>query len=130
MAVDTIYDRTLAAFEAVDRMRADQFASLFSEDATFRFGNADAVTGRHAVEAAVGGFFSTLGGLRHDISGIWTGTWEGGEVTSVEGTVTYTRKDGSTTMPIPAVSTLRWRDDAIQDYRIFVDLSPLFQPVG
>lgn len=127
MTVTTVQERTLAVFAAIDRMRADEFAAYFAERARFRFGNAPPVIGRDAVEAAVRGFFSTLAGLRHEISGIWTGSWDGGEVTSVEALVTYTRLDGSTTMPIPATSTLRWGDGSIQDYRIYADISPLFE---
>jgi hypothetical protein len=47
-------------------------------------------------------------------------------VRSVEAEVTYTRKDGTLTQALPATSTLRMEGDRIKDYRIFADISPLF----
>src|SRR3989442_2545922 len=32
-------------------------------------------------------------GLRHEVTGVWSGTWEGGDVKSVESAVNYTRQD-------------------------------------
>lgn len=117
---------TRRLFETIDAMDADGFAAAFTPDGSFRFGNAEPVVGREAVRDAVAGFFATIGGLSHRLTGVWAGAWEHGSVRSVEADVTYTRRDGSTTPPIPATSTLRMRGDLIQDYRIFVDLSPLF----
>jgi hypothetical protein len=113
-------------FESIDAMDAAGFAKAFTENGSFTFGNAEPVVGRCQIEEAVAGFFSSIGGLRHEISGVWTGRWEAGDVKSVEGTVHYTRQDGAAVQPIPAVSTLRLRGDLIEDYRIFVDLGPLF----
>lgn len=123
IAVDT---ETRRLFEMIDAMDAEGFAATFAADGSFRFGNADPVAGREAVRDAVAGFFSTIGSLRHRVTGVWTGAWEHGAVRSVEVEVVYTRKDGSVTPAIPATSTLRMRGDLIQDYRIFVDLTPLF----
>jgi hypothetical protein len=47
-------------------------------------------------------------------------------VKSVEAEIVYTRKDGSRTPPLPSTSTIRLKGDLIQDYRIFMDLAPLF----
>jgi hypothetical protein len=47
-------------------------------------------------------------------------------VISVETAVTYTRADCSQTPTLPATSTLRMDGELIQDYRIFVDATPLF----
>ncbi|WP_301780998.1 hypothetical protein [Caballeronia sp. SEWSISQ10-4 2] len=40
--------------------------------------------------------------------------------------MTYTRKDGST-LTVPAVTIWRVRDRQIDDYRIYIDVAPLFQ---
>ena len=111
-------------------MDAEGFAAAFAPDGSFRFGNAEPVAGREGVRDAVAGFFSTIGGLRHRVTGVWTGAWERGPVRSVEAEVVYTRRDGSVTPPIPATSTLRMRDDLIQDHRIYADLTPLFAAAG
>jgi hypothetical protein len=116
----------LDLFRAVDAMDASTFAKAFAEDGTFRFGNSEPVVGREQVEQNVSGFFSMIGGLSHDIIGVWSGTWEGGEVKSVEAEVTYTRQDGTRTQPLPVTSTLRIEGDQIKAYRIFMDVAPLF----
>ena len=82
--------------------------------------------GREQIEQNVSGFFSMIGGLSHDIIGVWSGTWKGGEVKSVEAEVTYTRQDGTRTQPLPVTSTLRIEGDQIKAYRIFMDVAPLF----
>ena len=117
-------------FHAVDALNAAAFAERFAEDGTFRFGNAPAAVGRRQIEESVAGFFSTIGGLKHEILGVWSGTWEGGAVTSVETTVTYRRKDATVTDAIPVTSTLRMRGDLIADFRVFADISPVFATRG
>jgi ketosteroid isomerase-like protein len=112
-------------FETIDAMDADGFAAAFTPDGSFRFGNAEAVVGREAIRDSVAGFFSTIGGLHHRLTGVWTGAWEHGHVRAVEAEVVYTRQDRTTTPPIPATSTLRMRGHLVQDYRVFVDLAPL-----
>jgi hypothetical protein len=47
-------------------------------------------------------------------------------VKSVEAEVIYARKDGTRTPPLPVTSTLRLQGDLIKDYRIFMDVAPLF----
>jgi ketosteroid isomerase-like protein len=117
-------------FDAVDALDATAFAARFTEDGTFRFGNSPAVAGRQQIEESVAGFFSTIGGLKHAIVGVWSGAWEGGAVASVETTVAYRRKDATVTDAIPATSTLRMRGDLIADFRVFADISPVFARAG
>lgn len=117
-------------FDAVDGLDATAFAERFTEDGTFRFGNGPAVVGRQQIKESVAGFFSTIGGLKHEIVGVWSGAWEGGAVTSVETTVTYRRKDATVTDAIPVTSTLRMRGDLIADFRVFADISPVFAPAA
>ena len=113
-------------FATIDRMDAAGFAKAFAEDATFRFGNSNPAMGRQDLEQAVAGFFSMIGGLTHDIKGVWTGHGEDRGVTSVESDVTYVRKDGGVVGPLPAMTTIRLQGDEIRDYRIFMDISPVF----
>src|SRR5207249_11722561 len=67
-------------------------------------------------------------GSRYDPSGgrSSSASFTGAAVQSIEAVVTYTRKDGTVTRPLPVTSTLRMRGDLIKDYRIFMDVSPLF----
>jgi ketosteroid isomerase-like protein len=114
---------------AVDRMDPDELAGRFTEDGSFRFGNAEPVVGRRAIREAQAAFFSTIDGMRHDVQGIWSGKWEHGEVYSAEAEVTYTRKDGSE-VKLPVTSTLRMKGDSVQDWRVFMDVSPLYAEGG
>jgi hypothetical protein len=116
-------------FKSIDEMDVAGFAKAFTEDGMFRFANGEAVVGPRHVEQSLAGFYGTIAGLKHEITGIWTGRWEEGEVKSVEAGVTYTRKDGSVTKPIPVTTTIRFRGLLIKDYRIFMDISPLFNQV-
>ena len=115
-------------YRAVDSMDAGTLAKVFTDDGTFRFGNSEPAVGRQQIEQNAAGFFSMLEGLSHEITGVWSGRWGSGEVTSVEAEVTYTRHDGTRTQPLPCTSTLRLEGDQIKDYRIFMDVAPLFAP--
>ena len=101
MSVTTADRRVLDLFRIVDSMNAAGFANAFTEDGTFRFGNSQPSVGRQQTEHSVSGFFSMIGGLRHEITGVWSGSWESGGVKSVEAAVTYTRRDGTVTEPLP-----------------------------
>ena len=113
-------------FEAIDSMQVEKFASYFAQESLFRFGNAEAVSGPQAIKEANTTFFQSIAKLEHNITGIWHGEWEHGSVVSVEANVTYTRKDGTQTAPLPVTSTIRIQTDKIKEYRIFMDISPLF----
>jgi hypothetical protein len=111
---------------AMDALDTAAVMKLFADDATLRFGNAEPAVGRDQVEATMTGFLSIIAGLRHEITGVWTGTWPGGEVKSIESDVTYTRHDRSQVGPLPVTTTLRLEDGGIKHYQIFMDISPLF----
>lgn len=113
-------------FRAIDSKDVPTVVEAFAEDGTFRFGNSEPAVGRPRVEGAITAFNSSIGGLSHDIISVWSAAWEGGAVKIVEAKVTYTRKDGTRTEPLPVVSALRMRGDQIQDFRIFMDIAPLF----
>lgn len=113
-------------FGSIDEMKADEYASYFAEDASFRFGNAEPIVGRRAIRDAMVVFFSTIMALRHEVVGVWEGEWARGDVYSVETEVSYTRTDDGV-VSLPATSTMRMCGDLIQDWRIFADLSPVYE---
>lgn len=110
-------------FETVDAMDAQAFADHFSEGGRFRFGNAPTVIGRTDVASSVRDFFAGLSGIRHDINDVW----EQDDVVITEVEATYVRKDG-TEVTLPAVTVARCAGDTIDDYRIYMDINPLFAP--
>jgi len=112
---------TTDVFADVDRMDAKAFASHLAEGCVLRFGNADELVGRDAIEEAIAGFFTTINGLSHRIVDQWN--VDGTTITRLE--ATYTRKDDRQ-VTIPAVAIWRRGDELIDDYRIYVDQAPVY----
>jgi hypothetical protein len=116
----------LEFFRTIDSMDSARLAEAFTEEGSFRFGNSEPAVGHEQIEQAVSAFFSMIEGLHHEVTGVWSGSWEGGAVRSVEAEATYTRRGGTRTPPLPVTSTIRLQGDRIQDYRIFMDPAPIF----
>jgi ketosteroid isomerase-like protein len=113
-----------AVFAHIDRRDRAAVAQLFAEDATMTFGNQAAMHGREAIAAGSVAFWTSIAGLSHRV----INDWVVGQDTIVEAAVTYTRRDGNH-VTIPAVSIWRTAPDGlITDYRVFVDLAPVFTP--
>lgn len=112
---------TTDVFADVDRMDATAFASHLAEDCVLRFANAAEVVGRDAIEAAIAGFFSTIKGLSHHI----VEQWDVDDTTIVQLEVTYTRMDDRR-VTLPAITIYRRGGDLIDQYRIYIDLAPVY----
>ena len=108
-------------FADIDSMEPDRFAAHLADDVSFRFGNADTVHGREAVRDVWAGFCETVGGVSHEV----VEQFESGEAVIAESNVTYTRKDGDM-VTVPVVTIYRSSGELIDDYRVFIDLAPLF----
>ena len=108
-------------FADIDSMKPERFAAHLAEDVTMRFGNAEPIRGRDAVRDAWAAFCNELRGVRHEL----IGRWKLEDATIVEATVTYTRRDDSQ-VTVPVVTIYRKREGAIVDYRIYIDMAPLF----
>ena len=98
-------------FAAIDGKDTPQFLSYLSQDAEFRFGNGPSALGTKTwarpCQASSARFqpASTSGCT----------TWEGPDSAVAEGTVTYTRLDGST-ITLPFVDVFHFRGDRIGRY--------------
>lgn len=108
-------------FKVIDKKDAAGFVKFLTEDALFKFGNAQTVAGKVNIENAVLGFFSSIEGLKHRIVDVWM---QDG-VIICEGEVTYTRKDHYE-LTLPFTDIFRMKNGLICDYRIYMDISPLF----
>ena len=115
----TTYNASM--FANIDRLDARAFASHLNEDCVLRFGNADEVRGRGAIEEAIAGFFATIDGLHHDVLQTWTVD----DTTILQLDVTYDRKDGKQ-VTIPVVTIYKEDDRGIRDYRIYIDVAPVY----
>ena len=108
-------------FASIDAMDVESFVGFLTEDGTFRFGSAPPVSGREAVGAAVGGFFSSIEGLRLDLQRVI----REGDTIVCEGEVAYTRQDGSE-ITLPFCDVFEVSDGLIATYLIYMDIGPLF----
>jgi limonene-1,2-epoxide hydrolase len=109
-------------FADIDRMDAEAWASYLAADVVMRFGNAEPVHGREGCRDALAGFYATIDGLHHEMVEQWTH----GSATIVEAVVTYTRSDHRE-VDVPVVTIYRTNaEDLISDYRVYIDLAPVF----
>jgi ketosteroid isomerase-like protein len=108
-------------YKHIDTKDARGFAAFFAEEGRFTFGNAPTVTGPGAVESACDQFFSSLQDLDHEMINVW----EPDDTLICEGTVKYGTLDGLH-LELPAANIIRHKDGVVTDYRIFMDVSPLF----
>ena len=108
-------------FASIDRQDTDAFVGFLSADARFRFGSAPPATGREAIAEAVGGFFDSIAGLSHRIDA----TIRDADTIVCEGEVTYTRHDG-TEIALPFVDVFEMAGERIADYKIYMDIGPLY----
>ena len=108
-------------FDDIDSMEPERFTAHLAEDVTMRFGNAEPVHGRAAVHDVWASFCDGIDGVSHAP----VDRWESDSGTVVQADVTYTRKDGGT-VTVPVVTIYREGDEGIVDYRVFIDLAPLF----
>jgi ketosteroid isomerase-like protein len=113
-------DWVAAHYRDVDALDADKVATWFTDDGTVVFANHPPAVGRSAIKTALGGFMSSIRGMRHEFRDVW----EVGTTAMFEAHVTYTRKDG-TAVVIPAATVLERRGDKIASCRIYVDHAPL-----
>ena len=111
-------------FSTVDRQAIEENMRYLTPDVRFRFGNADPIHGQDALVPALQAFYASIGGLHHDLVGVW----RHGQVVTVEADVTYTRLDGGT-VTIPVLSLLRLAGPRlVGDFRIFFDPAPIYAP--
>lgn len=110
-----------AIFADIDSFDPDKFVAHLTEDAVFRFANAEPVVGRAAIRAAVAGFFTQIDGLSHDV----LQTWDVGDTSIAKTNVEYLRKDGKR-VTIPNADILTFDGDLAKSWLIYIDLAPLF----
>ncbi|HZO36069.1 MAG TPA: nuclear transport factor 2 family protein [Solirubrobacteraceae bacterium] len=110
-------------YDDVDNMRLEPYLEHHTDDAVVTFGNNPPAVGKEAIRAAIGGFFSTIGGLKHTFVHSYTD----GDTTYLELSIDYTRKDGGI-VTVPAASVLHRRGDLVDALRIYIDVAPIYAP--
>jgi ketosteroid isomerase-like protein len=112
----------------VDAMRLAEFVDRHSDDAVVVFGNNPPSVGKDAIGAAIGGFWSMLGGLRHERRNLW---FVNDGATAVLEVVTHYTTKGGAAVGVPCVSILdRNADGKVSSLRVHIDLAPLLAQIG
>ena len=108
-------------FADIDSMVPDAFAQHLAEDVTMRFGNGPPTHGRKECREVWAGFCELIDGVQHEV----VKQWDVGDETIAETAVTYTRKDGGR-VTVPVVTIYRTGAELIEEYKVFLDLTPVF----
>lgn len=116
-------DAVAAMLGSLDEMDVDGYVSHFADDATFRFGNYEAVHGPKEIAETCRNFLETIDGLRHDV----LERWDIDDATVLRIKIHYVRKDART-VTIPLAIILKWGEGLVTDYQIYADVAPVFEP--
>lgn len=119
-----IIQRLFATGEAApsDLTNSDKFATFFTEQPRYRFGNPETMTTHQAIRDSSVAFSSKVKGLRHLIKTVWQPEED---VLLIEMDVAYYRFDGKT-VTLPVMDFFRFEGDLISELRIFMDVNPVF----
>jgi ketosteroid isomerase-like protein len=107
----------------VDNMDLEGYLDRHTDDAVVKFGNNPPAVGKQQIGEAIGGFFTTVAGMKHNFVAIH----EAGDTTILEADIEYTRLDGSK-VRVPSASFLHRRGDLVDQLTIYIDLAPVFTP--
>jgi ketosteroid isomerase-like protein len=114
-------------FADVDAMRLDAYVARHTDDASVVFANNPPAVGKPAIRDAIGGFWSVIGGLRHERKNLWL--VNGGDSAVLETLVHYVTKGGKE-VALPCVSLLDRRGELVSSLRVHIDLTPLFAEIA
>lgn len=108
-------------FAIVDAMDADRFAELFTEDGSLYFSNNPVVTGKVEIRSTIAYVFTTFKDIDHTIEM----SWQEGDYTICRMSITYKKMD-DTHVTLPCVTIFKQRDQLIDEYQIYMDISPVY----
>jgi ketosteroid isomerase-like protein len=112
---------TKAIFAAFDSKDIGALAALVTDDVRLQIGNADVVKGKPEFVEALQAFVRSVASFRHTIINLWSDA----DAVIAELKVHYTRLDGSELM-LPCCNVFRFRDGAVADYRVYMDITPVY----
>jgi ketosteroid isomerase-like protein len=94
---------------------------LSSSSSRCRGRNAPAVDGKAEFSVALQAFFASVASVRHTITNVWSDA----DAVIAELKVRYTRLDGAE-LTLPCCNVFRVRDGAVADYRVYMDINPVY----
>jgi ketosteroid isomerase-like protein len=110
-----------AVFAAFDAKDVVALAALMTDDVRLQLGNADVVHGKAELVDALETFFVSVAGFKHVVINVWSDL----DAVIAELKVHYTRLDG-TRVALPCCNVFRLRDGAVFDYRVYMDITPVY----
>ena len=119
----TMTDTCIRLFGREEAFDSEGFISFFTDSPVYQFGNGLPCLTKDAIKGLTDGLLGTVVALYHDIRSLS----EVNNMVFVEMDVTYWRKDG-TSITLPRADILRFKDDMIEELRIYMDASPLGNP--
>jgi ketosteroid isomerase-like protein len=111
-----------AIFAAFDAKDVAALADLTTDDVRLQIGNADVVDGKAEFAAALSAFFASVAAFRHTVTNVWSDL----DAIIAELRVHYTRLDGAE-LTLPCCNVFRLRDGAVADYRVYMDITPVYR---
>ena len=108
----------------MDAGDASRALDLMTEDVGFRFGSAEPTVGRAPIADNAIAMAAVVASLSHELRTVWT-VDQPEPAVICEMAVTYRRHDGSE-LTLPCLNVFRLRDGRIADYRIYMDVHPVF----
>jgi ketosteroid isomerase-like protein len=111
-------------FATLDGGDTEATLRFMSEDVAFRFGSAEPSVGTAAMAANSAAMAGVVAAMSHEVLAMWT-TGEPDPAVICEMNVTYRRHDDSE-ITLPCVNVFRLREGRIADYRIYMDVNPVF----
>jgi ketosteroid isomerase-like protein len=110
-----------AIFAAFDSKDITALAALMTDDVRLQIGNADVVNGKAEFAEALQAFVGSVASFRHTVTHVWSDV----DAVIAELKVHYTRLDG-TKLTLPCCNVFRLRDGAVADYRVYMDITPVY----
>jgi ketosteroid isomerase-like protein len=121
-------DTITELFAATDRGDVEAVSRFFRGDVEVFFGNNEPIQGRAAYAALYSQVTGSLSGVRHEIHDVWHAAEEA-DILLARLTVHYTRLDGLV-VSLPCCNVFRLDGGLIAQYRVYVDVGPVFSPAG
>ena len=114
-------------FAATDALDTEAKLQLVTEDVRLGFGNEDVMNGKAALKDVSDAVNDSVRAISHDITGLWRidGGAGADDVILTELQVHYTRLDGGE-LTLPCFNAFRVRDGLISDYRVYMDMTPVY----
>jgi ketosteroid isomerase-like protein len=110
-----------AIFAAFDAKDIVALAALMTDDVRLQIGNAEVVNGKEEFTRSLEAFFASVAGFRHAVTNVWSDV----DAVIAELQVHYTRLDGIE-LTLPCCNVFRIRDGAVADYRVYMDINPVY----